>query len=146
MKVYRSKFGWEMLLFIALIFGAITALMAFQGILGDAWHHSIIAIAIVLGFFLYLNYATSYIVTEDGYLKVICGIFINMKVRISTIKTIIKTRSFISSPAPSLDRLLISYGDSGEVIISPQNKEEFVRDLMEVNPNIQNHLSENKSK
>ena len=146
MKVYRSKFGWEILLIIGLTFGFIVTLMAYQGILKDAWHHSIIAMAIVSGFFLYLNYATSYIVTEDGYLKVVCGVFINLKIRINTVKKITKTRRFIGSPAPSMDRLLISYGDSGEVIISPQNKEEFVRDLMELNPNIQNHLSENKSK
>ena len=125
---------------IGLIFGSLVALMAYQGILKEAWHHVFIAFALVFGLFLYLNLATSYSITKDGFLEVICGIFVNTKIPIHTIKTIRKTRIWVGSPAPSMDRLIINFGDNGEVIISPENKQGFIADLQKINPSIQSNL------
>ncbi len=60
-----------------------------------------------------------------------------MRVRFGVIKQTIKygdivhvvpTRNPLSSPALSLDRLEIKFGDTW-VLVSPKDKEEFMRDL-----------------
>ncbi|CAM4249812.1 hypothetical protein BAMA_06620 [Bacillus manliponensis] len=58
-------------------------------------------------------------------------------ISILDIKKITKTKNPFASPALSVERLEILYGDTNEVIfISPFQKEEFIRLLMKVNPKI----------
>ena len=45
---------------------------------------------------------------------------------INAIKSIVKSRNIISSPAWSLDRLEIKYGDNKTVLVSPKNKAAFL--------------------
>ena len=61
---------------------------------------------------------------------------------IENITEISKTRSLISSPAPSFDRIEIKYGKFDEIIISPEDKMNFTIDLTKINPNIKNNLAE----
>ena len=58
------------------------------------------------------------------------------KVPLADIKTIEKTNSPLSSPAPSFDRILISYGKFNDLIISPVDKYAFGKHLQELNPSI----------
>jgi hypothetical protein len=50
-------------------------------------------------------------------------------VPLADIRSIEPTRNPLSSPALSLDRLLISYGKHGRLMISPADKEGFLREL-----------------
>lgn len=50
-------------------------------------------------------------------------------VPIATIVSITPTSNAASSPAMSLDRLRIEYGNKQAVMISPKNKEQFLKDL-----------------
>jgi len=62
---------------------------------------------------------------------------VNTKIPISSINTIKETDNIISSPAASLDRLEIFYGKYDSIIISPMDKNEFIQDLLKINPNIE---------
>lgn len=61
-------------------------------------------------------------------LRIRCGPF-TWKVPIREISAITPTRNPLSSPALSLDRLRIDYGKGNSVLISPRNKEQFLRDI-----------------
>lgn len=50
-------------------------------------------------------------------------------IALSQIESITPTRDARSGPALSLDRLRICYGGGRQVLISPQDKEAFIRDL-----------------
>ncbi|MFL9708888.1 PH domain-containing protein, partial [Aeromonas veronii] len=54
---------------------------------------------------------------------------IRLCVPLREIVNITPTNNPLSSPALSLDRLRIEYGRGKSVMISPRNKEEFVRNL-----------------
>lgn len=58
------------------------------------------------------------------------------KIKIAAIRKIKETRTPISAPAPSLDRLEIFDNRFDSVIISPKNKSGFISLFNEVNPMI----------
>lgn len=91
--------------------------------------------------FLYLNLSTKYTITEAGILEVKCGFFYNKRFDIHKIKSISKNGNLISSPAPSLDRIELTYGNFEVIVISPEDKNEFARELTIVNPKIENKLA-----
>jgi hypothetical protein len=51
------------------------------------------------------------------------------KVPVAEITGITPTRNPLSSPALSLDRLRINYGDGNSLMVSPEDKEKFIADL-----------------
>ena len=61
-------------------------------------------------------------------LRVRCGPF-RWTIPLAEIRDVRPTRSPLSSPAPSLDRLRIDYGKRRSVMISPRDKEGFLREL-----------------
>ena len=73
-------------------------------------------------------------------LKIKFGFISYKPIEVDKIKEIAKTRNPISSPAPSLDRIIIKYGKYDEVIISPKNKLDFAKYLTKLNPKINNKL------
>ena len=89
-------------------------------------------ILIVLGLFLNTYYDVS-----DKVLKISSGGFYKLNIPIIKIMKISETRSILSSPASSLDRLEIAYNKYDRVMISPKDKSEFISKLLEINPNIE---------
>lgn len=74
---------------------------------------------------------------EDNELRVI-AIFCRQSVAINSIKSVQKTYNPLSAPALSINRLEIKYGDKFDyLLISPNNREQFIADLLEKNPDIQ---------
>ncbi len=61
-------------------------------------------------------------------LRVRCGPF-RWTIPLAEIRDVRPTRNPLSSPAPSLDRLRIDYGKRRSVMISPRDKEGFLREL-----------------
>jgi len=65
---------------------------------------------------------------NDAFLGIRSGFF-TWEIPIHTISKVGSTNDPVSSPALSLDRIRIEYGHTKSVIISPLNKDEFLRDL-----------------
>ena len=141
MKTYKSKFGFEIMIFLTLLFGGIILFMTYQ----KESFKVILSVGgifiVVYGLFLYLNFSTEYTITETGILKVKCGFFYNKDFDINKIKSVANTGNLMSSPAPSLDRIELTYGTFDIIVISPKDKNEFARELTKVNPKIENKLT-----
>jgi hypothetical protein len=128
---HRAKVDW----WVAPIFGGMPVL---QIVLATAFFlvalpaAGIIAIvaAAFLSLFLWGCYHTRYEITTSD-LIVRYGPF-RTTVELQAIVGVFPTRNPLSAPAPSLDRLQIDYRKNGVrafVLISPKDKEGFVRDL-----------------
>lgn len=139
MKTYKSKFGNGILIILTVIFGIIIGSM----ILYSSPINSILALSgiflLVYVFFLYIIFETQYTI-DNKVLFVKCGFLYNMKLSIDKIKSIKATGNLIASPAPSLDRIELTYGKYGSLIISPKDKFGFIDELTRINPNIENKL------
>jgi len=94
----------------------------------------VIMILVVL-FVGWIWFGTGYEISEDR-LKISCGPF-RQRIPIKEIKEIKRTRSPLSSPACSLDRMEIKYGKSKRIMISPADKENFIKTIMKKSRNIQ---------
>ncbi|MCL7749458.1 PH domain-containing protein [Halalkalibacter alkaliphilus] len=85
-------------------------------------------------FVAWIWYSTGYKIENDR-LKIAFGPFSKM-ILINEIKSVRKTRSLISAPANSLDRLEIMYGKFNLIVISPINQKQFLHFLLTINPSI----------
>jgi hypothetical protein len=94
-------------------------------------------IAVIL-FVGWIWFWTGYEISDDE-LKVRCGPF-RQRIPLQEIKEIKKTRSPLSAPACSLDRMEIIYAKSKRVMISPADKENFIKTIIKRAPQI--HLDE----
>ena len=94
----------------------------------------IIMIAVIL-FVGWVWFGTGYEISDDE-LRIRCGPF-RQRIPLQEIKEIRKTRSPLSAPACSLDRMEIGYGKSKRVMISPADKENFIKTIVEKSPHIQ---------
>ncbi|OYQ45940.1 hypothetical protein CHU92_01805 [Flavobacterium cyanobacteriorum] len=84
----------------------------------------------------YLFYSIKYII-DGNILHIKTGLFISGKINIQDIKSVTKTYNPLSAPALSINRLEIKYGNNYDyALISPKNREEFVQQLLSVNPAI----------
>ncbi|KLU64467.1 hypothetical protein DEAC_c36690 [Desulfosporosinus acididurans] len=88
----------------------------------------------IVAFIAWLWFGTGYRVTDDE-LRIKCGP-IRKIIPLEEIVKIESTRNPISSPALSLDRLEIKYGESKTVIISPRDKEGFINLIIEKCPTV----------
>ena len=93
----------------------------------------ILMIAVIL-FVGWIWFGTGYEIVEDE-LKIRCGPF-RQRIPLKEIKEIKRTRSPLSAPACSLDRMEIKYGNSKRVMISPADKENFIRAMINQSPSI----------
>lgn len=80
--------------------------------------------------------STTYKIVNNEELVVKVGFLMNIKIDIKKIVEIKKTKSMISSPAWSLNRIEIFYNKYDSVIISPKNQTEFIQDLQKINSSI----------
>lgn len=127
-KRFKSKIDrWILVLIIAIAVIDLLAMtaIAIQG--GDAAGATgVILVCIgVLVLLLSLTFNTHYTVDGDT-LRVVSGPF-RWKVPIEKIESVRPTRSLMSSPAMSLDRLDIRYGKHRRILVSPADKKGFLR-------------------
>lgn len=81
-------------------------------------------------------YSISYTICGNT-LHVKCCIILNKKYDIAQISRIVPTRTFLSAPAASLDRLAVYFEHQpSPLVLSPQDKQAFIRHLQSVNPRI----------
>lgn len=130
-KTFKSKVDLNILLPLSFCLAAAEVFMIFQKIIiGE------IAIGMLMIFLLYLFMDTFYEVTSDDKLKIKSGFFFQDEIYIKSIKKVRPIKDHRASPALSSDRLEIRYNRYGRVVISPDNKTEFIKELKEVNPRI----------
>lgn len=84
-------------------------------------------LTLTVGLIAWVNFGTYYIVDETE-LKIISGPF-RWSVPIGEIHRITPTRAPWSSPALSLNRLRIEYGNKKQILVSPERRDEFIRRL-----------------
>ncbi|MEM1407172.1 MAG: PH domain-containing protein [Bacteroidota bacterium] len=136
MKEFKSKVGYEILIPTLLLLIVIMLLPIINGAPLAAIITMVVIILVIAAFILHLFFQTSYFINERDELLIKAGSIFKSPVNISTIESVTKTRSPTSSPAPSMDRLKLTFGKSDPVIISPKDKIGFVRELRKINPSI----------
>lgn len=88
---------------------------------------AIIAVVAAIVLIAWVGLATYYEI-DSKELKVVSGP-IRWHVPLSDITAVEETRSPLSAPALSLDRLRIRYGDNRAIVVSPRDKAKFVKRL-----------------
>lgn len=130
MKVFKSKIDWWFgLILVYPIFLSIKAMLEGEWV-------GLLGLAAVVEFILILSKTTQYIIDENQ-LIVKSTWIVNERIDISKITKVEKSNSILSSPALSLDRLLVRYNKYDEVLISPKEKKEFIDELLKINPTIE---------
>lgn len=85
--------------------------------------------AVILSFVLALPIwllISTYYKVSDELLIVRTGVF-TWKIKLKDIHSVKSSRSLLSSPALSLNRLKVSYNGNKSVLVSPKNVDEFLR-------------------
>lgn len=132
MKQYRSKISVGLLVFVS-IFPVFFAILFFLG--------KIDFVGFILTFL--ISFSPSYLMILsiryqiDSDILRVKMFFMSHKIPIKNITKITKSRSILSAPAASIDRLKIHFNKYDYTLISPKNKQQFIADLLAVNPNIE---------
>ncbi len=127
-KLYRSKLDtWlALVLGFAMIMSTVAAVSA---IAAGGWQYAwAAAITIFFGIFILWILRGTFYILDGKILTVRSGPF-KWRVPIDEITGITPTHNPLSSPALSLDRLRIEYGNGRSIMISPENKDEFIADI-----------------
>jgi hypothetical protein len=126
MKIYKSKVDWWLIILIGCVFGY----PIIDGILTNEYFLSAI-FAFVLVLFFLLSKTIKYRIEGENLM------IWNTKIEIKSIRKIYRTNNPLSSPALSLDRLAIVYNKFDEILISPKERNEFIDELLKINPSIE---------
>jgi len=127
-KKFKSKIDrWIFVLLIFVIIGQIVAVGSAALRAGDPLLTTglIFLMIAVVGLMVWLLLGTHYTV-DRGVIKVVSGPF-RWKVPIDKITSVTATKSPLSSPALSLDRILIRYGKRRRIMVSPADKAGFLK-------------------
>ena len=125
MTVYKSKIDWWLGAILAIAM-AVSVIAALNALSTSPWQALLIGGP---GFFLPLIalLATRYTI-QDRQLIVQSGP-IKWRIPIAEISEVTPTSDPIASPALSLDRLRIVYGPKKSLLVSPRNKEDFLKQI-----------------
>lgn len=135
---YKSKIDIGVMFPIFMVLFGVGVLMVFI----RAWV-GLTIILLLFTFIIHMLLTTQYkIIGKTLIIK--SGIFVNKSVNIDTIRKITETNSMVSAPANSLDRLELNYNKFERIIISPKDKNGFIKFLSELNPNIKVQLKNEK--
>lgn len=126
MKIYKSKVDWWLIAVILIAFGYPIV----DGILSKEYVLSAVFIALLVLFY-FLAKNIQYKIDGENL------IIWRTKIPIQSIHKVYRTRMPLSSPALSLDRIGIVYNKYDEIFISPKEREEFIKELLKVNPTIE---------
>ncbi|SER06326.1 PH domain-containing protein [Nitrosomonas sp. Nm51] len=129
MSAFKSKIDRSLLFLLA--FSIIACLMGASVMLevGGTFNAILAAVTLIAGagFPLWILLSTRYIVDDEN-LKIMSGPF-SWIIPIQSIISVQETRSAGASPALSLDRLEIKYGTDKAILVSPADKQAFIRRL-----------------
>lgn len=140
-KKYPAKISYGLMTMILIILFVPMIIELLNNGISKSLIPTICIVVLVLVLILHLFLSTEYTIDRNT-LNVKCSFIIDKNIDITTIKEISKTNTIISSPAPSFYRIMIKYGGTNEIIISPKNKVDFVGDLTKINPDIIHNINE----
>lgn len=130
-REFKSKVGlWYHFLIILLVVGSVAAVLTTNVM-------AMIGMLLITLLTLHIFFHTYYKVTADHMLIAHCSIFPEKKIAIADIQALESSALPVSSYALSLDRIIIWSQDKPWLLISPTNKQEFVRLLRKINPAIE---------
>lgn len=129
--LYKSAVSWWLWALVAIPVIITSVITVMDGEWTAMFIHALVALFVGHLFF------TTYYTVEGNTLNVKSSVLINIKIDITTIRKITETNNPLSSPALSLDRLWIDYGKNGAVMISPEDKEGFIRHILQINPSVE---------
>lgn len=139
-KLYPSKVSYGLLTFVFFIFYGPSALDLIKGNFNQNMIVLLVFLTVFFVFIVHLFYTTHYTI-KGNQLHIKCGFFSYKPIAIDEIKEIASTKSIVSAPAPSFDRIEIKYGKFDNIVISPQDKFHFAKDLVAINPRITTKIS-----
>lgn len=130
-KKYKLKKDFSLILFAVLPFIALFILQ----LNNFNW---ISASILIVGVFISVlfNTNTNYSI-NFGKLSIKTSILKPKNIDIQLIKSITKGRKWVRIPFLKTEFLEIKFGRYNRVIISPENNEEFIEDLLKINPKIE---------
>ncbi|QHV96661.1 PH domain-containing protein [Spirosoma endbachense] len=134
MKTYISKVGLELAIPLAGLFVGLGSLMVYKGLWAG------VGIILVVSLLILHLFMTTRYKLDKNTLNIQSGFFFHKEIPIASIKKIIETRNPISSPALSLDRIELVYNRFDSVLLSPEDKMDFIADLLHQNPDIEVRL------
>ena len=122
---YPSKISYGLVIFVFVAcYAPFVPVMLREGADGPLlW--TLFFVTICFGFAMHLFCTTVYTISENK-LHVKCGCISYKPIDIFSVKTISSTKSVLAAPAASLDRVAITYGKFGEIVVSPKDKSGFV--------------------
>lgn len=129
MKTYRSKVD-KWLPFLLLPFLTVLTVLL---VLMKAWPAALIVLLVLI--FIGQLYLNTYYVLSAGTLQITCGWLYKKTIPLHTVRKIMRTKSALASPALSIDKLLIFF-DRQQVMISPEDQEDFLLEIKRLNPSI----------
>lgn len=132
MKIYRTKISYSLLLSII----GFTILPIVPIMIIDFSFIALAIVASILFLALYTIFSITYSINNE-ILTVKVGVFQCNQYIIKDIIKIQNTNSILASPASSLDRIAIYFKhNKSPLIISPQHKDDFIQNLLDINPEI----------
>ena len=131
-KTYKSKIDLGLLILLVAAFGIPLIYMTVRE---PHWFGPVIIWLPLTILVIYSVTSIRYVIAGDRLL--IKSIGFNSNIPVQAIRRIEQTNSFLASPAASLDRLEIVYNRYDSVLISPQDRAAFIRDLLAINPGIE---------
>jgi hypothetical protein len=139
-KVFPSAIGWIMIVPLIILLGVMLLMLFLEP---RKWQALIVVLPVMI-FIVHLLMTTDYTI-EGTDLKIQCGFFKTAPIDITSIQSIAETNNPLSSPALSLDRLLIRYAERRQVMISPKDKAAFIDAIREINPGVELRMKKPRS-
>ena len=140
--IYQTKKDRWLVLIVALG-GVMLLVQVINLILVNGFHYTetwilFVVSMVYFGILILLAYPVHYEITTTT-LEIRSGILLHYKIPLSSIELVVSTRSPLSSPAWSLDRLKIDYVKNSKkrvIMISPKDKKTFLLELVERTPSL----------
>lgn len=109
--------------------------LLFDALLNKSFNASLLPL-VIIALAAWVWFGTRYIIKKNT-LKVYAGFIPYPSVDLNKIIKVKPTKSFSAAPACSLDRILVQYGSSDYIIISPKDKKAFITSLLKKNPTVE---------
>lgn len=134
-KVYKSKVGrWYVWICISVAIIFVWSIyMCRQSILVLLIDVVSMGLCLVMMYDILLH--TDYTIMGNK-LRIRSGVIFRMDLSISKISEITHKSTILSSPALSTKRIGLRYGKSNYVYISPEDQDDFISSLLQINPDI----------
>lgn len=128
---FQSAVSKPLFAFLSIFILGLTLLVA------QVDNYFLLSVPITLAVFVYSFLKETYYQISENTLEIKSGILYKISIPYAEIQKIKPSNSIESAPANSFNRLEIKYGKFKRVLISPQNQQEFLRQLLKKAPQVE---------